>query len=96
MKFAAALQRCAEYSEPIHDLHATYRAAKKLINSHCRHELAVLLKQVVASWSDYYLDAEEDLVIECAELQSACAQQGSSSRSDQCALLGALVDFHGR
>lgn len=100
MKFAAALQRCAHYSAPIAEVHQTYKAAKKLLKAEETEQLSAMLESKAAQWNDYYLDTEENLVIECSELQTTCKEWDSNhseaNRESQLTLVKSLVDYHGR
>ncbi len=97
MKFGAALQRCSAQNDVIADVHATYKLSKKILNSgdpSC--QFAALLAQKVADWSEHYIDAEDDLVIECSEFQKASNAHSSINSEAYYDILAALVDFHGR
>jgi hypothetical protein len=100
MKFAANLQRCAHYSAPIAEVHQTYKAAKKLLKAEEIEQLSAMLESKAAEWNEYYLDTEENLVIECSELQTTCKEWDSNvskaKRESQLTLVKSLVDYHGR
>lgn len=97
MKFAAALQRCAEHSAVISDVHAMYKLSKKLMKGQdAGPQVAALLAAKVAEWHEHYMDTEEDLVIECSDLQTASNEHNNDNHTASYELLQALVDFHGR
>jgi hypothetical protein len=96
MKFGAALLKSAAFSAEIADVHACYKAAKKLLKRGDRTGLALLLAENASAWNDRYLDAEENLVIESAELQQLSHEIGADAEPPAYALLRSLVDFHGR
>ena len=97
MKFGSALCKLLSphnQSAPcIADVHATYKAGKKLLKQRDCASLSRLVADKVAAWNESFLDAEEDLVMECAGLQELCAELGADP---DVALLQSLVDYHGR
>jgi hypothetical protein len=98
MKFGSALHRCFPYNQSapcITDVHATYKAAKKLLKLSNAAALSRLLVDKVETWNDEFLDAEEDLVMECAELEELC-EEDDEGPGGSYELLRSLVDYHGR
>jgi hypothetical protein len=97
MKFGAALQRCARHNYALAMVHSTYKAAKKLIKrTRSDAQLHAFLLEEFDKWNDHHLDIEEDLVIDCADLQAVSDALDAADEGNVYELLRSLVDYHGR